>query len=264
MDNVHSYEITPVTDPAFHASKLLSLPCWNEILLYCLNLSSLPLVPLLPFLNLDERRGDEQGRRYRRDFEYWLKARAALRCILGSCTGLPPAHVTILTGLGKKPELAENSDGIHFSVARSRNYALIAVGRAPLGVDIQAIRPDFSWETIATHWFHPRERMLLAATPEARRVDTFFQIWTKKEAFFKGIGMGLDREAMIACFTTPNGRSIHGCHAPLAQRWRVKALMAPPGYKAALSSLEEARCITDCTYAFAETLQQPYATVPSP
>ncbi len=256
MDHIRSYETTSITEPAGPASRFLDLPRFHEIRLCCLNLPSLPLEPMLPFLTVEERRGDEQGRRYRKDFEYWLKARAGLRYILASCTGLPPRGVPLLVGLGKKPELAENSSGLHFNVARSRNYALIAVGRVPLGVDIQAIRPDFSWETIATYWFHPRERMLLATTPEAHRVDIFFQIWTKKEAFFKGIGMGLDREAMTACFTTAHGRSIRGFHPSLAQHWWVKALAAPPGYKASLSCLEGAHCIIDCTGDIAEALQE--------
>ncbi len=253
MDMFLPQKISAATGLDPHASRRLGLPCGNEIFLWCLDLPSLPLVPMLQALNLNERRGEEQGRRYRRDFEHWLKARAALRCILGACTGLPPACVVIREGGGTKPELPENPDGLYFNAARSRNYALVGIGRVPLGIDIEAIRPDFSWDTVAIHWFHPRERMLLAATPEARRVETFFQIWTKKEAFFKALGMGLDREAMASCFIRTNGRSISGFQS-FGQRWWVKALAAPRGYKAALSSRECVRRIINCTPSFTEIL----------
>ena len=223
--------------PTPFGSGRCSLPCSGEIFIWRLDLPSLPLEPLLQLLTDAERRGEKEGRRYRTDFAFWLKARAALRGILSAFTGQPGSQIAIAAGGGQKPALTNNPHGLHFSVSRSKDYALIVLGRAPLGIDIEAVRPGFSWHTIATHWFHPREQARLAATPEGQRIETFFQIWTQKEAFFKGLGIGLDRESMTSCFVAPDGRLIRDCQGPPLQAWRLQALSAPSGYKAALASI---------------------------
>ena len=116
-------------------------------------------------------------RRFRNDFKSWLKSRAALRRILGAFTGQPARRIAIMTGEGGKPEFADNPDGLHFNASRSKDYALIALARARVEVDIEAVRPEFSWSTIAMHWFHPREQALLARAPEfAARRALLFQI----------------------------------------------------------------------------------------
>jgi 4'-phosphopantetheinyl transferase len=225
------------------------LPREGEIFLWLLDLPTLPLTPMLPFVT-DAERGAHDRRTYRSDFDPWLKSRAALRCILSSVTGQAATRIAITTGDGGKPELAENPHGLHFNASRSKDYALIALSRAPLEVDIEAVRPEFNWRTIAMHWLHAREQTLLASAPEARRAEIFFQTWTHKEAYFKGVGTGLDREAMMACFTGPNSRSISGLRASRAGQWRLKALRVPPGYKASLASMGFAPTVVDCTGSF--------------
>lgn len=250
---------TALFRPLARSTNAVSCPCGSErcpfprqeeILLWRLDLPRLPVAPMLQFLTDAERTGEEEGRKYRRDFEFWLKSRAALRCILSACTGQPAPQIAITTGGGKKPELTDNQHGLHFNAARSKDYALIGLGRAPLGVDIEAVRPGFSWHTIATHWFHPREQALLAATPELRRIESFFQIWTHKEAYFKGVGTGLNRQAMTSRFTAPEGCSIWGLKGPPSQPWYLKVLDAPSGYKASLASMGEPRIVIDCTASF--------------
>jgi 4'-phosphopantetheinyl transferase len=171
---------------------------------------------------------------------------------LSAFTGQAARRIAIAAGEGGKPELADNPDGLHFNASRSKDFALIALGRAPLGVDIEAVRPEFSWRTIAMHWFHPREQALLASAPEARRSEIFFQIWTHKEAYCKGVGTGLDREAMIGSFTGPESRSVRGAKGSQATQWRLKALAAPRGYKASLASANVPPIVVDRTASFAE------------
>jgi 4'-phosphopantetheinyl transferase len=231
-----------------------AVPRDREIFVWLLDLPSLPLASMLEFTT-DAERGADIRRRYRTDFEPWLKSRAALRHILSAVTGQSARRTAIATGQDGKPELADNPDGLYFNASRSRDFALIALARTPVGVDIEAVRPEFTWRTVAMHWFHPRERALLASAPEARRVDLFFQIWTHKEAYFKGVGLGLNREAMVACFTGPGHRSLRGPKGSQASQWRLKPLDAPPAYKASLASAAAAPIIVDRTSSFAEALR---------
>ena len=91
-----------------------------------------------------------------------------------------------MTGEGGKPELA----AIHGLLSTFSQQGLRADrARRPPVVDIEAVRPEFSWSTIAMHWFHP-PKALLARAPESQRAELFFQIWTHKEAYFKGVAWG--------------------------------------------------------------------------
>ncbi len=229
-----------------------SLPRQGEVFLWLLDLPSLPLESMLKFATEAERGADDR-RRYRTDFEPWLKSRAALRRVLSAFTGQPARQIAITTGNAGKPELADNPDSLHFNASRSKDCALIALARGPVGVDIEAVRPEFGWRTIAMHWFHPREQALLASAPEARRAEIFFQIWTHKEAYFKGVGTGLDREAMTSCFTAPESRSIRGLNVPQSRGWRIRPLAAPSGYKASLASADWPQLAVDRTASLSET-----------
>lgn len=256
MTLVYPQSVTRVAtaDPDVAFAVDAALPREREIFVWLLDLPSMQLTRMVEFATAAERDSDDR-RRYRTDFEPWLKSRAALRRILADVTGQPARRIAIATGEDGKPELADNPDGLHFNASRSKDYALIALARAPVGVDIEAVRPEFSWPTIAMHWFHPREQALLARAPETNRADLFFQIWTHKEAYFKGVGVGLDRGAMAACFTGPDCQSLRGPKGSQASQWRLEALAAPPGYKASLASASARPIVVDRTPSFTQALR---------
>ena len=98
-------------------------------------------------------------------------------------------------GLDGKPELAgENApQSLHFNVSHSGALAAIAVGRRPVGVDVERIRADLPWPRIAAEFFSPSEVGALehVAPPDGRRA--FFDCWVRKEAYLKAVGVGLRR-----------------------------------------------------------------------
>jgi phosphopantetheinyl transferase len=236
------------------ASNEEPLPCAGEIFLWCLDLRRLDLVPLLPFLSVAECRVASMGKRFGTDLEERLKARGALRGILSACTGQPALSFAIACRRGREGNLAHNPLGLQFSVSRSCEHALIGIGRAPLSIDIEAVRPDCAWQMIAAHWFHPSEQAHIAAAPAAEQRDVFFQIWAHKEAFIKGAGIGLDRDAIMSCATMPEGRITGGGSWPAGSSWHLQSLKAPPGYKASLATSGKTPCIIDRTASFARTL----------
>ena len=89
-----------------------------------------------------------------------------------------PIFVETLLG---KPYL-ENCPHIHFSLSHSGNWAVCAVGDAPLGVDVELPRCTME---IAKRFFRPEE------LPEREDRDYLLRLWTAKEAFVKALGGGL-------------------------------------------------------------------------
>jgi 4'-phosphopantetheinyl transferase len=215
--------------------------------LWCLPLAQVPLAAMLAQISGAERqRAERFGRRD--DFERFVKTRGALRVILAACTGASAHSLDFVEGGGRKPQLCDNPAGVQFSVSHSAAYALVGVGRQPLGVDIECMVPDIDWEAIAGG-FHPRERLALRAPSVAARTEAFFQIWTLKEAYLKGSGRGVAVD--LARFAVdPNGGPVADSAEPSATPWHAHALAAPAGCKAALAVALRAPKVCDDTLSF--------------
>jgi 4'-phosphopantetheinyl transferase len=201
--------------------------------LWCLALTQIPLTLMLTKLSDAERqRAELFGRR--QDFESFVKTRGALRSIIAAGTGRRARSLELVEGQGRKPRLCDNSQGLHFSVSHSADYALIGVGWRALGVDIECVRGDINWQSIAGTSFHPRERAALAAPSTSVPTEAFFQIWTQKEAYLKGTGRGVALD--LASFATePDGGPVSDRGEASAVPWFTLPLAAPAGYKAALA-----------------------------
>jgi len=81
---------------------------------------------------------------------------------------------------------------LYFNISHSHGAALcgIAVGRS-IGVDVEKIRTNISYNKIANRQFSPSEINMLRKSPLDEKIQTFFTLWTRKEAFLKATGKGL-------------------------------------------------------------------------
>lgn len=123
--------------------------------------------------------------------ETFLKARTALRLILSACTGVEPTRLPIVIDARGKPSL-DLPLAPHFNLSHSGALAMIAISRAaPLGVDVEVLRPTPRFDDLAARFFAPSETAALRALPEAQRLDAFYACWTRKEAFVKADGSGI-------------------------------------------------------------------------
>lgn len=90
-----------------------------------------------------------------------------------------------------KPYLPDGS--LHLSLSDSEEWVAVAFSfEAPVGIDIEMIRPLEEMEWIIRDSFSKREQALFHnKMTEAEKVDQFWQIWTRKEACAKTLGQGL-------------------------------------------------------------------------
>lgn len=190
---------------------------------------------------LDRLHPDEQERAGRHrpggPRERYATARAALRGILGRYADCPPDAVVLRTEASGKPTLL-NTDDIHFSVSHARDGALVAVCRIPVGVDVEHVREPHRLERTAARVLHEDTVALLARLPAGRRVLTFFDAWTQREAHVKAMGGGL--------FRTPDTLPFQPDLEPAAIRtvtdradgaaWSIARLVCAPDMRAALAA----------------------------
>lgn len=176
--------------------------------------------------------------RFWKDKSSYIVSRGLLRVILGAYLGDEPKKLVFINGPHGKPMLDGGyQDAIRFSVSHSNRRALYAINRGrEIGVDIEKIRPEFSFEEISDKYFSPREAAFLRTRPVPDREKVFFSFWTLKEAFMKGTGKGfslpLDRFEITN--DPPKVVSLEG-DSEAAARWSIRSMHLEPGYAAALA-----------------------------
>jgi hypothetical protein len=111
--------------------------------------------------------------------------------ILGRYLGAAPTHLAISsTG---KPYLPNSP--LHFNLSDSGDWLALALSwEAPVGIDIEKLRAVEEMDEIVADHFSLKERMYVyPAKPidERRRIRRFWEIWNRKEACVKALGLGL-------------------------------------------------------------------------
>ena len=192
------------------------------------------------FLNADER--DRLARyRFAADRARFGAGRAALRLLLGRYAGVDPAAVDFATTRYGQPMPVPCSpaSALSFSVSHSGGRVLLAFSRGiRVGIDVERVREDVDIAGIARRYFAPLEIEGLLSLPDDRRVEAFFAVWTRKEAYLKARGEGLS--CPLSSFAVSAGPdeppqfiSLPSGVSPTD--WTLRDIDAGSGYRAALA-----------------------------
>lgn len=173
----------------------------------------------------------------------YIAAHAALRVVLSRLTGLSPQVLQFTGENGAKPALAQENNplDLRFNLSHTQNAILIATttGRE-IGVDIEWHRPVADLEEMAGAVMGSSELAAWKLLGTQPRIDAFYHLWTRKEAYLKAIGLGLYRELqsitvpVSATFLT-SPVSVDDRHGETAVKpWQLCDLPAWEGYSAAV------------------------------
>ena len=81
---------------------------------------------------------------------------------------------------------------LRFNLSHSGDLLLVAVARGrAVGVDLEPVRELSHREAVERRVFSADERRALSAVPPERRLEAFFNGWTRKEALAKAMGDGM-------------------------------------------------------------------------
>jgi 4'-phosphopantetheinyl transferase len=131
---------------------------------------------------------------FERDRDRYIAARGILRDVLAKYLRCAPQTIEFVYGPHGKPAVAcaTSHRAICFNLSHSHGLAVIAIGHErELGIDVELIRPEFASEAIAKRYFSATEIEELSRLPAALRSEGFFLCWTRKEAYIKAKGDGL-------------------------------------------------------------------------
>ncbi len=120
----------------------------------------------------------------------YLLAHGLLRLELAGYLAIDPSAIVYCYGPYGKPFLA--SGEMHFNMSHSNNRVLFGFSRdVEIGVDIEYMKPSLMLEDLPVSVLTTAEQELIRLQPDGRRKEVFYQIWTRKEAYYKAIGTGL-------------------------------------------------------------------------
>lgn len=173
--------------------------------------------PLEQLLTQEERRR-AAAFAFERDRRRFVAARARLRRLLGERLGVAPRAVRILYNPRGKPQLAPGYDrDLRFNLAHSGELAVYAFADgADVGIDVEALREVEDAGDIAARAFSAGER-------RAWRAFGFLYCWTRKEAYLKALGLGLQQDLQRLDTARPPAG------------WRIESFAPLPGFVAALA-----------------------------
>lgn len=150
----------------------------------------------------------------------FITGRGLLRTILGRYLDLPPAALRFAHGPHGKPELTGVCSALRFNLSHSADLMLLAVTHArAVGIDLEQVRPDVPFQTLADHYFDPEDAWDLRLLPPDERAWKFYDLWTSAEARLKASGRGLGEGLKVV--------------AP--DRWSLLKLTPAAGYAATLA-----------------------------
>src|ERR1035437_1388489 len=140
----------------------------------------------------------------REDQQRFLVGRGLLRLLVGAHLNTPAERVEFDYGPFGKPFVVPGVGvpSLHFNVSHSGKLVLLAFSPVhEVGVDVEEVRRDQDWETIARQVFSCDEhREWILLNPE-ERLTAFFRAWTRHEAGLKAMGLGFAGERNAALDT---------------------------------------------------------------
>jgi 4'-phosphopantetheinyl transferase len=119
--------------------------------------------------------------------------------------------------------VAGTDPSVHFSLSHGGDLVLVGIAGTPVGVDVEALPEEQVAADLSTR-LHPAEQREIAAAEQPRLA--FARVWTRKEAYLKGIGTGLSR-GLTADYLGGTGL------ASLPAGWSVLDVPVPAGYAGA-------------------------------
>jgi 4'-phosphopantetheinyl transferase len=198
-----------------------------------LDVETQELTRLRSYLNREEVSRAERFV-FQRDRDHFIVARGRLRALLGKYLHCPPNAVEFKTGRYGKLSLLDEQNPLRFNLSHSHGLAVygFCMGRE-IGIDTEKIRPGFAGEELSQRYFSASEQQELAEVPEEIRDSAFFLCWTRKEAYIKAHGDGLQipLDSFDVSLTPGQAERLRSADC---DRWSMRSFIPAPEFVATI------------------------------
>jgi 4'-phosphopantetheinyl transferase len=145
---------------------------------------------LAKFLNSTEL---DRAERFHKEIDKnrFIICRSILKFIIAAYTKLDVKNIYFDSHFNKKPYLASHP-WLCFNVSHSEDYAVIAISHNKIGIDIENISDNFNFTNLLPDIFNENEILFIQNADNKKHA--FYTLWTRKEAFVKALGKGIDED----------------------------------------------------------------------
>jgi len=145
---------------------------------------------LFEFLSSDRQRKVERLH-FTVDKRVSLYSELLLKKIAALYLAIHPNKVIVATYAYGKPYIKGHAD-FYFSISHTRSLIVLAVGVSLLGIDVECCTNLLHVPSVVSH-FSQEEQIYIENYSEKKK-EVILEIWTKKEAYLKALGLGLLRK----------------------------------------------------------------------
>lgn len=206
-------------------------------------------------LDLDDKQVDYQYRvlsvtekrraarfHFERHRRRYIVSQGVMRHILSTYLDAEPSDLVYEFGDHGKPALGcvFKTSGLQFNLTHSHEIALFGIVKGvEIGVDVEFFKEMGDINGITTRFFSPTEQAAFFSLPKDKRLQGFYNCWTRKEAFIKAIGEGLSyplHKFDVSLAPGEPARLIRiETNPEEASRWTLNAFHPTPEYTAAVA-----------------------------
>lgn len=162
-------------------------------------------------------------------FRSYAGTRVTLRGLLSRYAETPARLLQFSYGALGKPALVQG--GVHFSVTHAGDRAVLAFSRTfELGVDIERVKDTRRFGALASRFFSPSNRNVIALAAPMDLPRVFTEAWAQREAYVKAVGGGLYATADSLSFT-PGRIPMQVLRDFAGDEWTVVSLDAGTDYE---------------------------------
>jgi 4'-phosphopantetheinyl transferase len=169
-----------------------------------------------------------------RNRKRFIIARGILRRILGSYLNRAPSQLQFTYHPWGKPSLQRSATDeipLQFNLTHAQDIALCAVtATRRVGIDVEWVHDRPHLQTAIPLFFSTQEVNQITMAPTNQRLNAFYERWTRKEAYLKAIGAGINETQFLSdsYFTEP----LHAQND--TPQWTTIAIAPAPNYVATL------------------------------
>ena len=153
------------------------------------------IAELFSLLSSDEKARSERFY-FEKDRNRYTVGRGLLRVILSGYLEIEPSQIEFVYGNQGKPALKSKMQGkvFEFNLSHSKDLALYILSwNRKVGIDVEYNQPMANMDDLAEKFFTPPESALIHSLFGDQKRETFYKIWTCKEAYLKALGTGLTK-----------------------------------------------------------------------
>lgn len=207
----------------------------------------LDFMPFFQGILSDDELDKAKSFKFQEKCNNYLVNKGILRVILANYLLIKPDDILFFYNDKGKPVLdfSINNIDLYFNLSHSKTYIIYGFSLFNLGVDLEKIKDNDNLLGIAKRFFVQEEYQYLQHLKREEQVKTFYQFWTKKEAYLKAIGEGLSGGL----------DTINFCNKSHSN-WQINNFSVDDNFLGAIAVETQHKCNYYCLELLPETLEQ--------